>query len=550
MIKLHDHWTVSVLINIKGNNKPKTVYSAISENKTWEEADNYCRTHFNQGRLVHITQYNVNDMFAGFTEGPYWIGLKSKNNQWSWNNGEPFVDGSYGWKRVTNRKLNRNGCIAYVSSDQWSISACNSSQHFICQHTNTSLNSTGKSTSSSHKTLELTTVQKMNTVQMSHRSVGQELTTKSINQQSSIKFSTSSIQRNSKVTVAQSSQKYTSSVGTTMHSSTKGSNISMTISNSTSGFRTTISTTPTRPCIKSHSQNCTLTQNSKTHLARNITGSQSTNQGTQTKIKPAQTLTKTSTNPLTFTVVTTLKTTQTSKNPPASSHTSIIIKKITNLLKTRNVTMNRFLSTVNSTQSVKGTKTDGVWLKTSKKTVHTTNIRSAVTEAPTGTNQDADLVLILVLVLTLPLFVLCCITLMYCLLRTKIRRRWSKKNDIKSTPSYKSEEPSKFYNLDNKQSNRSWITHWLAHTNSSLQSDPSNISLPPDYATAMKISKEAYDIPRASLHGSMDKLSLYSESSRTIIEPTTDSLDPYVHRSRLKKNTSDIVFIPLCDYPR
>lgn len=81
MFKKNDFFTGN------SNAKPKTVYSTITENKTWEEAENYCGTHFNQGRLVHIKQYNVNDMFAGFKKGPYWIGLKSKNNQWSWNNG-------------------------------------------------------------------------------------------------------------------------------------------------------------------------------------------------------------------------------------------------------------------------------------------------------------------------------------------------------------------------------------------------------------------------------------------------------------------------------
>lgn len=81
MFKKNDFFTGN------SNAKPKTVYSTITENKTWEEAENYCSTHFSQGRLVHIKQYNVNDMFAGFKKGPYWIGLKSKNNQWSWNNG-------------------------------------------------------------------------------------------------------------------------------------------------------------------------------------------------------------------------------------------------------------------------------------------------------------------------------------------------------------------------------------------------------------------------------------------------------------------------------
>ncbi|XP_076084829.1 uncharacterized protein LOC143055556 [Mytilus galloprovincialis] len=543
------------------NAKPKTVYSTITENKTWEEAENYCSTHFSQGRLVHIKQYNVNDMFAGFKKGPYWIGLKSKNNQWSWNNGEPFIDGNFGWTKVTTQKLNSDRCIAYVSSDRWSIFACNSSKHFICQHTNTSFTSTVKTTSSSLNTLELTTVQKMNTI---HWSAGQELTTKSIKQQSSIKYLSSSIQQtqhNSKVTVAQSSQN-----NTTMRSSTKGYNISRTISNSTSGLRTTISTTPTRPFIKSpsHSQKFALSQNTNTHLARNVTGSQSTNQGTQPKMTPIQTLTKTSTNALAFTVVKSNSMMQTSKKQPASSITATSFKNNTNILDTRtslsskyvqrlkpstdrtsNVTNNRVASTA---KTVKGTTTLGVWLKTFK-TIQTTKIRAVVTEAPKGTNQDADLVLILVLVLTLPLFVLCCITLMYCLLRTKNRRRWSKKSDRKCNPRI-AKEPCKFDDFDKKQSNRTWITHWLADTNSSFQSDPSNKSLPPDYATALKNSKEAYDIPRASLHGRTDKLSFHSESSRTIIEPTTDYLDQYLHRQRLNQTTGSTVFIPLRDYPR
>ncbi|CAG2194120.1 unnamed protein product [Mytilus edulis] len=517
-IKFHQPKTDRISRN--GNTKPKTVYSTITENKTWEEAKNYCSAHFNQGKLVHIKQYNVNDMFAGFKEGPYWIGLKSKNNQMSWNNGDPFIDGNFGWTKVTTQKLYSDGCIAYVSSDRWSISACNSSKHFICQHTNTSLTSTVKTTPSSLNTLELTTVQKINTKQMSKGSSRQEITTKSIMQQSSITYSTSSIpqtQHNSKVTVAQSSHNNTTPVVSTVYPSTKGKNISRTISNSTFGFTTTISTSPTRPFITSHSQKFTLSQNSNTHLARNITGGQSTIQGTQTKITPVQTLTDTSTNSLAFTVVTLKTVMQTSTKQPASFVKATSFKNNTNIFDTRtsasskfvqrsktstdrtlNVTTNRVSSTANSAQSVKGTKTLEVWLKTSRKTVQTTKIRAAVTEAPTGTNQ----------------------------------------------------EPCKFDDFDKKQSNRTWITHWLADTNSSFQSDPSNISLPPDYATALKNSKEAYDIPRASLHGRTDKLSFHSESSRTITEPTADYLDQYVHRQRLNQTTGSTVFIPLRDYPR
>ncbi|VDI72236.1 Hypothetical predicted protein [Mytilus galloprovincialis] len=310
-----------------------------------------------------------------------------------------------------------------------------------------------------------------------------------------------------------------------------------------------------------------FSQNSNTHLARNITGSHLTNQGTQPKMTPIQTLTETSTSSLSFTVDTLKTTMQTSKKQLASSITATFVNINTNILDTRtssslkfvqrskpstdrtsNVTTNRVSSTANSAQSVKGTKTLGAWLKTSRKTVQTTKIRAAVTEAPTDIKQDADLVLILVLVLTLPLFFLCCITLLCCLLRTRNQRRLSKKNDRRNIPR-NAKEPCKFDDFDKKQSNRTWITHWLADTNSSFQSDPSNISLPPNYATALKNSKETYDIPRASLHGRMDK-SFHSESSRTIIEPTTDYLDQYVHRPRLNKTTGSIVFIPLRDYPR
>lgn len=281
----------------------------------------------------------------------------------------------------------------------------------------TSLTSTVKTTPSSLNTLELTTVQKINTTQMSKGSSRQEITRKSIMQQSSITYSTSSIpqtQHNSKVTVAQSSHNNTTPVVSTGHSSTKGNNILRTISNSTFGFTTTISTSPTRPFITSHSQKLTLSQNSNTHLARNITGGQSTIQGTQTKITPVQSLTDTSTNSLAFTVVTLKTVIQTSTKQPASFVKATSFKNNTNIFDTRtsasskfvqrsktstdrtsNVTTNQVSSTANSAQSVKGTKTLEVWLKTSKKTVQTTKIRAAVTEAPTGTNQGKYLILFL-----------------------------------------------------------------------------------------------------------------------------------------------------------
>ena len=102
-------------------------------------------------------------------------------------------------------------------------------------------------------------------------------------------------------------------------------------------------------------------------------------------------------------------------------------------------------------------------------------------------------------------------------------------------------------------SNKTWATGSSVIRNP-VYSDDSNISLPPDYQTAMQ--HRAFDIPRASVNGSTDRLTLQQETTNkhSILKstkPKMDYLDNYIHIPHIDKEGDDeIIFIPVKDYPR
>ncbi|RXN37813.1 macrophage mannose receptor 1-like protein [Labeo rohita] len=105
-------------------------YHFISENKTWTEAQSYCRENYTDLATVD----NMNDMnelnktlkYGGLQY--VWIGLQRK---WQWSSGEPALYLNWGFAQPDGR----DEC-AFMKNGKWEDGSCNDILTFICNSSN------------------------------------------------------------------------------------------------------------------------------------------------------------------------------------------------------------------------------------------------------------------------------------------------------------------------------------------------------------------------------------------------------------------------------
>uniref|UniRef100_A0A8C2A0F6 C-type lectin domain-containing protein n=1 Tax=Cyprinus carpio TaxID=7962 RepID=A0A8C2A0F6_CYPCA len=110
-------------------------YILIKQLMTWENAQNYCRTHHNDLATVQsnenwmrLQEAADEKLFSGFA----WFGLYNDINSWRWcYNEESLVFESWGLGQPNNYGLGEE-CAAIFNNGAWFDFYCNDLKYFVC----------------------------------------------------------------------------------------------------------------------------------------------------------------------------------------------------------------------------------------------------------------------------------------------------------------------------------------------------------------------------------------------------------------------------------
>ncbi|KAI4874419.1 hypothetical protein NFI96_032054, partial [Prochilodus magdalenae] len=125
-------------------------YHFVNENKTWTEAQNYCRQTYTDLATINTRREMeyANVFLVNKATGVVWIGLKRGAGEWQWSltgggsyrKGYAYLNWSDG---EPNNARNNEACVVMKKDKgRWNDEPCNTEHTFVCYHENKTNNET------------------------------------------------------------------------------------------------------------------------------------------------------------------------------------------------------------------------------------------------------------------------------------------------------------------------------------------------------------------------------------------------------------------------
>uniref|UniRef100_H3A8U5 C-type lectin domain-containing protein n=1 Tax=Latimeria chalumnae TaxID=7897 RepID=H3A8U5_LATCH len=115
-------------------------YHFVELEKTWGEAQNYCRAHYQDLISIHSAQQmeTIRSISGVSNEEAVWIGLRRNAGvrQWLWSNGDPVNTSMSDINQINHESKNKKNCVVIKTKNKWQGEDCSKVNCFICMKEN------------------------------------------------------------------------------------------------------------------------------------------------------------------------------------------------------------------------------------------------------------------------------------------------------------------------------------------------------------------------------------------------------------------------------
>uniref|UniRef100_A0A3B1KE29 C-type lectin domain-containing protein n=1 Tax=Astyanax mexicanus TaxID=7994 RepID=A0A3B1KE29_ASTMX len=111
-------------------------YSLIEQNKTWQEAQDYCRIHYNDLATINSAEDTIQlqkEADAHRFSSAAWVGLYTDMDTWRWSYNNMSLGNFRNWKsNQPDNTMGREGCVTMAYDGLWADMVCIGGKPYIC----------------------------------------------------------------------------------------------------------------------------------------------------------------------------------------------------------------------------------------------------------------------------------------------------------------------------------------------------------------------------------------------------------------------------------
>uniref|UniRef100_A0A3B4DSB4 C-type lectin domain-containing protein n=1 Tax=Pygocentrus nattereri TaxID=42514 RepID=A0A3B4DSB4_PYGNA len=113
-------------------------FHVVNQDKNWTDAQKYCRENFTDLATIE-SQEEMNALLAVLKRktGYFWIGLRQKENCWTWSDGSKFSYSKWNSGEPNNDGTDNCGGLRSANIYRWNDGLCSYTNQFVCYNSDT-----------------------------------------------------------------------------------------------------------------------------------------------------------------------------------------------------------------------------------------------------------------------------------------------------------------------------------------------------------------------------------------------------------------------------